>query len=71
MYAIALTLLLPLDLIHIPQESKVSIEVQERAQETKKFYEQVRAQIEKVNEQYKSKANKNRLHLRFKLEDLI
>ena len=29
----------------------------------KKLHEQMRAQIEKVNEQYKAKANKNHIHL--------
>jgi len=37
----------------------------------KKLHEQVRAQIEKVNEQYKQKANKNRPHLEFKPGYLI
>jgi len=31
----------------------------------------VRAQIENVNEQYKTKANKNQTHPEFKLEDLV
>ena len=55
--------LTPLDLIPIPQESKVSFEVEERAKEIKKLHEQVRAQIKKVNEQYKAKANKNNIIL--------
>jgi len=48
-----------LDLITIPQESKVKFEAEVSANEIKKFHGQVRAQIEKVNEQYKSKENKN------------
>ena len=35
--------LTPLDLIPIPQESKVSFEVKERSREMKKSHEQVRA----------------------------
>ena len=63
--------LTPLDLIHIPQESKVSFEVEERTKEMKKLYEQVTAQIEKVDEQYKTKANKNYTHLMFKRGDFV
>jgi len=37
----------------------------------KKLNEQVRAQIEKVNEQYMAKANKNQTHLEFKSGDLV
>jgi len=37
----------------------VSLEAEARAKEMKKLHEQVIAQIEKVNEQYKKKANKN------------
>ena len=37
----------------------------------KKLHEQVRAQIEMVNEKYKQKANKNRPHLEFKPSDLV
>jgi len=39
-----------LDLTPIPKESKVSFEAKDRAKEMKKLHEQVRAQIEKVNE---------------------
>jgi len=49
----------------------VSIEAEKKATEMKKLLGQVRAQIEKVNEQYKAKANKNHTHLQFQLEDLI
>ena len=55
-----------LDLIPISQESKVSFEAEAMAKEMKKLHEQAMAQIENVNEQYKSKANKNRIHLKFK-----
>jgi len=51
--------LTPIDLTPIPQESRVSFEAEARAKEIKKLHEQVRAQIEKVNEPYKQKANKN------------
>jgi len=40
----------PIDLIPIPQESRVSFEAERRAKEMKKLQEQVRAQIEKVDE---------------------
>jgi len=66
-----LILLTPLDLIPIPQESKVSFEAEERAKAMKKLHQLVRAQIEKVNAQYKVKPNKNRTHLEFKLGDLV
>jgi len=42
--------LTPLDLIPIPQESKESFEAEERSKTMNKLHEQVRAQIEKVNE---------------------
>jgi len=48
-----------IDLIPIPQESRVRFEANVRGKEAKKLHEQVKAQIEKVNEQYKQKANKN------------
>jgi len=48
--------LIPLDLVTIPQESKVSFEAKEMGKEMKNSNEQARAQIEKVNEQYKAKA---------------
>ena len=61
----------PIDLIPIPQESRVSFEAKARAKEMKKLHEQVRAQIEKVNEQYKQRANKNHPRLEFKSGDLV
>ena len=61
-YAMPSTLLLFLP-YSIPQEFTVSFKAEKRAKEIKKLYEQVRAQIEKVNEQYKAKANKNHTHL--------
>ena len=36
-----------------------------------KLHEQVRAQIEKMNEQYKAKSSKSRTHLEFKLGGLV
>jgi len=51
--------LTPLDLIPIPQDSKVSFEAEEQAKAMKKLHERVKAQIEKVNEQYETMANKN------------
>jgi len=61
----------PLDLIPIPQESKISFEVEERAKAMKKLHEEVRARIEKVNEQHTAKANKNRTHLEFNPGDHV
>ena len=43
----------------------MSFEAEKRANEIKKLHEQVRAQIEKVNEQNKAQANKNITHLNF------
>jgi len=63
--------LTPIDLIPIPQKSKVSFKAKARAKEMKRLHEQVREQIEKVNEQYKLKANKNHTLLEFKLGDLV
>ena len=63
--------LTPLDLIPIPQESKVSFEAEERAKARKKLHEEVRARIEKVNEQHTAKANKNRTHLEFNPGDHV
>jgi len=48
----------------------VSFEAEERDKEMKKLHEQVRAQIKKVNEKYKAKANKNHTNLEFQLRDL-
>jgi len=42
--------LIPIDLIPIPQQSRVSFEAEARDKEMKKLHEQVRAQTEKVNE---------------------
>lgn len=51
----------PLTLIDfpLPTKCKVSYEVDQRAKEIKKLHEQIRARIEKINEAYKIKANKN------------
>lgn len=63
--------LTPLDLIPIPIESRVSYEAEERAKEMKKLHQQIRAKIEKVNEMYKARANKNRKAPLFKPGDLV
>jgi len=60
-----------LNLIPIPQESNVSFEAEEIGKEMKKLNEQVRTQIDKVNEQYKSKANNNHTHFEFTPGDLV
>ena len=51
--------LTPIDLIPIPQESRVSFEAEVRDKEMTNLHKQVRAQIEKLNEQYRQKASKN------------
>jgi len=49
----------------------MNFEAEARAKEMKGLHEQVRVQIEKVNQQYKCKSNKNQPHLEFKLSDLV
>ena len=49
----------------------MSFEVEQRAKETKKLYEQVRDEIYKVNKQYKDNASKNCTYLEFDLRDLV
>jgi len=66
-----LNTLTPINLILIPQESKVIFEPKVRAKEIKRLHEQVRPEIEKVNGQYKLKANKSHIHLEFKPGDLM
>lgn len=61
----------PIDLIPLPCHSRVSFEAEERAKEMKKLHEQVRTQIEKVNELYKQRANKNRKKVVFHPGDLV
>jgi len=48
----------------------MSFEDEARAKEMNRLHEQVNAQIKKVNEQYKLKANKNCTHLKLQLGDL-
>jgi len=43
----------------------VSYEVEERAKEMKKLYQQIRAKSEKTNEMYEERANKHRKALTF------
>ena len=52
--------LTPSDLIPLPTGCKVSFEAEKRAKQMKKLHEQIRAHIEKINEAYKVKENKNR-----------
>ena len=59
------------DHILIPQECKVSFEAKKRAKEIKKLHQQVRTQIKKVNERYRSEAYKNCTYLKFKSIDLL
>jgi len=63
--------LTPIDLIPSPQESKVSFDIKVMAKGMKRLHEQVRGQIEKVNKQYKLKANMNHTHLEFQPRDLV
>ena len=55
----------------IPIESRVRFEAKIRAKEMKKLHEQIRVQIEKTNEAYKAKANKNKKQLEFKPRYLV
>ena len=63
--------LTPIDLIPLSIEPKASIEAETKAREIKKLHEQVKARIEKANEMYKAKANKNRKQPTFAPGDLV
>jgi len=63
--------LTPIDLIQLPIDCKVSFEAEKRAKEMKKLHEHIKAHIEKVNEAYKTKANKNRRGVEYKRGDLV
>ncbi|XP_071688627.1 uncharacterized protein [Rutidosis leptorrhynchoides] len=52
--------LTPIDLIPFTIEPKASVEAVAKVKKMKKLYEQVRAKIEKTNQQYKAKANQHR-----------
>ena len=58
----ALTLI---NLNPLPTDCKVSYEVEVRDKEMKKQHKHIRAHIEKTNEDYKTKANKNRKGVKF------
>ena len=49
----------------------MSFKAKERVKEMKKLHKEVRAQIEKLNEQYKAKATKNSTHFELKSRDLV
>jgi len=55
-----------LDLIPIPQESKVSFEAEERAKAMKKVHKQVWAEIKKVNKQTRARPTRVELILSLK-----
>jgi len=55
-----INLLTPIDLIPLPNDCEVSFEAKKRAKEMKKLHEYIRAYIDKINESYKAKANKNK-----------
>ena len=61
----------PIDLLHLPSESRVSHDVKLRAKEMKKLYEQVRNNIEKTKADYKVRVNKHRKKIRFNPGDLV
>jgi len=60
-----------LDLLQILTKVRVSFEAETRAKKMRNLHEHIRVQIEKTNEAYKAKANKNRKQLEFKLGDLV
>ena len=60
-----------IDLIPLPIDCKVSFEAENRATKMKKLHEQIRAHIEKVNEAYKVKTNKNRKSAKYQPGDLV
>ncbi|XP_071707878.1 uncharacterized protein [Rutidosis leptorrhynchoides] len=55
--------LTPIDLVSFAIEPKASVEAEAKAKEMKKLYEQVKAKIEKTNQQYKEKIAYARRHL--------
>jgi len=59
-----------IDLIPLPVHCKVSFEAEKGAKEMKKLHEHIRAHIEKVNEAYKIKANKNKKGVEYQRGDL-
>ena len=63
--------LTPIDLLPLPMDCKVSFEAKERAKEMQGLHERIRAHIEKINEAYKNKANKNRKGMEFQPGDLV
>ncbi|GJX33949.1 gag-pol polyprotein [Tanacetum coccineum] len=63
--------LTPIDLIPLSIEPKASIEAETKAKEIKRLHEQVKSRIEKANEMYKAKANKNCKHSTFSPGDLV
>ena len=63
--------LTPIGMLPIPTEAKVIFDAEERARETKKQHERIKAQVEKTNTIYKGKANKHRKHMEFSLGDLV
>nr|GEX41319.1 hypothetical protein [Tanacetum cinerariifolium] len=60
-----------IDLIPFSIEPKASIEAETKIKEIKRLHEQVKARIEKANEMYNAKANKNHKQPIFSLSDLV
>ncbi|CAM8960386.1 unnamed protein product [Rhodiola kirilowii] len=63
--------LTPIELSPLPVEKQFSGDADEHAEHIKKVHSQVRYQIEKSNQKYKARADKNRKKLVFKKGDLV
>jgi len=61
----------PLDLTLIPSSTKFSWEADKRVKEIQELHAKVRERIEKFNEHNKVQANKHRIDVQFKPEDLM
>jgi len=66
-----LNLRLPIDLIPMPRGEYVHVDAKTKAESMLKLHSQVRARIEKVNERYKTLANRHRKQHNFKVGDLV
>ncbi|XP_074318094.1 uncharacterized protein LOC141654880 [Silene latifolia] len=62
---------LPLDLIPLPKDELIHKDAESKLKSMIKLHDQVRARIEKINEIYKRKANKNRRARSFSEGDLV
>jgi hypothetical protein len=63
--------LTPLDLLPLPVDEKTSLDGQKKVEMVKKLHESVRQHIEKKNEQYATKTNKDRRQVIFEPGDWV